>query len=51
MKFKCLISGLIYEYTLPVDIASMKQHPEYEEVVEDEPVKEPKTKQSKDIKE
>jgi len=44
-KFKCKASGLIYEFTQPVDIETTAQNPAYELVTE-QPVKavEPKTK-------
>jgi len=34
MKFKELNTGLVYEFTQAVDIASMLIHSEYEQVVE-----------------
>ena len=34
MKFKCLVSGTIVEFTQPVDIESTLAHPQYEVVVE-----------------
>jgi hypothetical protein len=33
-KFKCKSSGNVFEFTLEHDIAAMRKHPEYEEVVE-----------------
>lgn len=43
MKFKCLVSGTIVEFTQPVDIESTLAHPQYEVVV-DEPKPEVKPK-------
>ena len=34
MKFKCLVSGTVVEFTQPVDIESMLAHPQYEVVVD-----------------
>lgn len=46
-KFKCNLSGNIFEFTAEYDIADMREHPQYtevEEVEEDvEPVVEKKT--------
>jgi len=42
MKFKCKQTNLIYNFEFEVDIASMLKHPDYEEVVESEPVVAPK---------
>jgi hypothetical protein len=36
MKFKCLLSGNIVEFTSPHDIKTTQDHPQYEEVVETE---------------
>jgi len=36
MKFKEINTGLVYEFTQAVDIASMLVHPEYKQVVEEE---------------
>lgn len=52
MKFKCLVSGNTVEFTQPVDIESMLQHPQYEvvketPVVEEKVVKETKPKYKK----
>lgn len=51
MKFKCKISGTIAEFTQPVDIISMLEHPQYE-VVEEVEIKEvkesPKKKTTKE---
>ena len=40
MKFKCLVSGNTVEFTQPVDIESMLQHPQYEVVEDEEATKE-----------
>lgn len=37
MKFKCKLSGGVYEFTAEHDIKTMKEHPDYEEVVEEAP--------------
>ena len=34
MKFKCKSTNLVYNFENEVDIVSMKEHPDYEEVVE-----------------
>jgi hypothetical protein len=36
-KFKCKQSGNVFEFVLPHDIASMRKHPEYGEVIEEQP--------------
>jgi hypothetical protein len=46
MKFKCLVSGTIVEFTHPVDIESTLAHPQYEVVLE-EPVEVKKEVKSK----
>lgn len=33
-KFKCITSNEVYEFALEHDIAAMRKHPEYVEVVE-----------------
>ena len=41
MKFKCIYSGQVYEFTQEQDIKTMKEHPEYvavEEVESSKPV-------------
>lgn len=44
-KFKCVISGGVYEFTTEHDIAGMRAHSEYEEVIEEVVVEEkPKKK-------
>ena len=35
MKFKCIYSGQVYEFIQEQDIKTMKEHPEYQEVVEE----------------
>jgi len=42
MKFKCKATDLVYRFEHQVDIVSMKEHPDYEEVPESEPVVTPK---------
>jgi hypothetical protein len=43
MKFKCKSTNLVYNFEHEVDIVSMKEHPDYELVVEQtEPVVAPK---------
>jgi len=37
-KFKSLATGEVYEFTVEHDIAGMRVHSEYEEVVEEEVV-------------
>lgn len=46
-KFKCVISGGVYEFTTEHDIAGMRAHSEYEEVVEEVVVVEEKPKKKK----
>lgn len=42
-KFKCLLSGNIFEFTRDFDISTMREHPQYEEVEkEEEKIKEAK---------
>jgi len=41
-KFKCKATGNVFEFKHSWDIADMKQHPQYEEVIEDEVVTEVK---------
>ena len=46
-KFKSLATGEVYEFTVEHDIAGMRVHSEYEEVVEELVVEEkPKKKKS-----
>lgn len=45
--FKCKLSGNLFTFTHEVDVLSMRKHPEYEEVVEQETKKEVKKKASK----
>lgn len=35
VKFKCKATGNVFEFQHPWDIADMKQHPQYEEVIEE----------------
>ncbi len=37
-KFKCLLSNTVYEFTMEHDIKTMRTHPEYEEVKEEQKV-------------
>lgn len=37
-KFRCMVSKTIVEFTLEHDIKAMREHPQYEEVVEQEVV-------------
>lgn len=37
-KFKSLATGEVYEFTVEHDIAGMRAHSEYEEVIEEEEV-------------
>lgn len=34
-KFKCRLTGNVFEFQHHWDIADMKQHPQYEEVIEE----------------
>ena len=43
MKFKCKQTNQVYNFEHAVDIVSMEKHPDYELVVESEPVVAPKT--------
>lgn len=36
MKFRCNTSGNVYEFTLPIDIKSMLENPEYTKVEDEE---------------
>lgn len=36
MKFRCNASGNVYEFTLPIDIKSMLENPEYTKVEDEE---------------
>lgn len=50
MKYKCLLSGTVIEFTNEVDIKSMKNHPQYEvvqEIPEEVVDKSPQTAQKK----
>jgi len=46
-KFKSLATGEVYEFTVEHDIAGMRVHSEYEEVVEEVVVVEEKPKKKK----
>lgn len=35
-KFKCLLSGNIFEFYTDFDIETMREHPQYEEIEEQE---------------
>ena len=37
-KFKCLLSGNIFEFFTDFDIETMREHPQYEELEEEEPI-------------
>ena len=48
-KFKCKLSGTVVEFLSEHDIETMRQHPDYEEVVEEQvPEKQPSKRQTKD---
>lgn len=51
MKFRCLVSGTVVEFTQPVDIESTLAHPQYEQVIEEEEVVEVKEVKKKQVKE
>jgi len=42
-KFKCLLSGNIFEFKYEWDIEEMREHPQYEEIEEEEIVVPKKT--------
>lgn len=46
-KFKSLATGEVYEFTVEHDIAGMRVHSEYEEVIEEVSVVEEKPKKKK----
>lgn len=51
-KFKCLVSGTVVEFQYDHDIADMRKHPQYEEVVVvPTPVEKEITKVIKPVKE
>lgn len=50
MKFKCKATNLIYNFEFEADIASMKQHPDYEAVMDEPEVKEPVKKTPAKVK-
>jgi len=41
-KFRCKLSGNVFEFTADYDIEDMREHPQYEEVEEKEIVEEKK---------
>lgn len=41
VKFKCKHTGNIFTFTMPHDIKTMREHTEYEEVKEEQEVKQP----------
>lgn len=45
-KFKCVASGEIYSFELEHDIKSMRTHPGYEEIVEQETTEDAPVKRS-----
>ena len=45
-RFKCKATGTVIEFIHPVDIETTRDNPAYEEVVEQEAVKEVKTKKT-----
>ena len=50
-KFKCKASGTVIEFIHPVDIETTRENPAYEEVVEQEVVKEVKPKKTVKVEE
>lgn len=36
VKFRCLLSNNIFEFSTPFDIEEMRKHPQYAEVFEEE---------------
>lgn len=50
VKFKCLLTGNIFEFHNDFDVEDMREHPQYEEV-EEELVEEPKVKKPRKTKE
>ena len=50
VKFRCLISGNVFEYTNPFDIEDMRAHPQYEEVEEQEEIVQKRTSSKKKAK-
>lgn len=49
MKFKCKLTGCVYEFTTEHDIKTMKEHPDYAEVVEQEAFKPAAKKATKTV--
>lgn len=51
-KFKCLLSGNIFEFFTDFDIETMREHPQYEEIEEEqEETVEQKPKKTRNKKE
>ena len=50
VKFKCLLSGNIFEFYTDFDIETMREHPQYEEIEDEEEVVE-KVKKPRKTKE
>lgn len=48
-KFKCVHTGAVYEFTAEADVAGMKAHPEYVEVVEEVVEAKPAKKTTKTV--
>ena len=49
-KFKCLVSGNFVEFHYDHDIADMRKHPQYEEVIEKAQLPEKPAKVEKEVK-
>lgn len=49
MKFKCKLTGCVYEFNTEHDIKTMKEHPDYAEVVEQEAPKPAAKKAAKSV--
>jgi hypothetical protein len=50
MKFKCKATNLVYSFEFEADIAAMKQHPDYEAVMDEPEVKQPVKKTPAKVK-
>lgn len=50
-KFKCLLSGNIFEFHTDFDIETMREHPQYEEIEEEQEEVEQKPKKTRKAKE
>ena len=50
-KFKCLLSGTVVNFEYDHDIADMRKHPQYEEVIETSEVKKESPKKEPKVKE